>query len=177
MANRKAKRSRRDVHQQIADLEAQLEALRGRAAAREEFDPAEVHADRERLGLSAKDYGALVGVSPLTIYGWESGRTQPQAAQLQKWLGIKGMAPAKAYKRLGIEDTTKDRQKFSPKVVYAERERLELSARDYAELVGVSMLTVYNWEKGKSAPRDEQLKLWMKVKGIKKADAWKQLGY
>ncbi len=27
--------------------------------------------DRDRLGLSAKNYGLLVGVSALTIYNWE----------------------------------------------------------------------------------------------------------
>ena len=35
--------------------------------------------------------------------------------------------------------------RFSPMWVAADRARLDLSARDYADLVGVSMLTIYNW--------------------------------
>jgi DNA-binding transcriptional regulator YiaG len=37
---------------------------------------------RAKLGLSAKDYGALIGVSGLTIYNWESGSTRPRDSQL-----------------------------------------------------------------------------------------------
>lgn len=37
---------------------------------------------RQTLGLSAKDMGALVGVSGLTIYNWESGKSRPRASQL-----------------------------------------------------------------------------------------------
>ena len=65
--------------------------------------------------------------------------------------------------------------RFSPKWVAADRERLELSARDYALLVGVSMLTIYNWEKGKSKPRDKQLAAWATVRGIGKREAWRRL--
>ncbi len=42
--------------------------------------------------------------------------------------------------------------RFSPRSVKA-RARLGLSAADYAKLVGVTQLTIYNWEKGKTRPR------------------------
>ena len=48
----------------------------------------------------------------------------------------------------------------------AERERLDLTAAEYAELVGVSMITIYSWEHGRSRPRAEQLRLWLAVHGI-----------
>jgi DNA-binding transcriptional regulator YiaG len=32
-------------------------------------------AHRARLGLSAKDYGKLMGVSALTVYNWEAGKS------------------------------------------------------------------------------------------------------
>ncbi len=47
--------------------------------------------------------------------------------------------------------------RFSARSVRAQRERLGLSAADYAKLVGVSTLTIYNWEHGKTRPRSEQL--------------------
>lgn len=65
------------------------------------------------------------------------------------WLAVKGMPKDAAWKKLGIEEVPE----FNGKAVKAERDRLGLSAANYGKLVGVSMLTVYNWEKGKSVPR------------------------
>ena len=36
-------------------------------------------------------------------------------------------------------------------------------------------LTIYNWEKGKSKPRDKQLAAWAKARGIGKREAWRRL--
>lgn len=68
-----------------------------------------------------------------------------------------------------------DTPRFSPKWVAADRKRLGLSAKDYAKLVGVSMLTIYNWEKGKSKPRAQQLNAWANVRGIGKREALRRL--
>ena len=65
--------------------------------------------------------------------------------------------------------------RFSPKWLQAHRERLELSAADYAALVGVSGLTIYNWEKGKTRPRQQQLEAWGTVRSLGKREAWKRL--
>jgi DNA-binding transcriptional regulator YiaG len=67
--------------------------------------------------------------------------------------------------------------RFSPGWLASHREKLELSAADYAELVGVSPLTIYNWEKGKSRPRRAQLKALAEVRGMQKREAWRELGY
>ena len=42
--------------------------------------------------------------------------------------------------------------RFSARSVKAQRSRLGLSAADYAKLIGVSPLTIYNWEKGEKLP-------------------------
>jgi len=55
---------------------------------------------RERLALSASDFAALVGVSPLTIYNWEKGKTKPQAAQLEKLAAARGLGKREAWKKL-----------------------------------------------------------------------------
>ncbi len=65
--------------------------------------------------------------------------------------------------------------RFSPKWVAADRKRLGISARDYAGLVGVSMLTIYNWEKGKGKPRAKALASWANVRGIGKREALRRL--
>lgn len=51
----------------------------------------------------------------------------------------------------------KTKLRFKPQGVLAQRTRLELSAPEMGTLVGVSAQTIYNWERGKSRPRTEQL--------------------
>lgn len=65
--------------------------------------------------------------------------------------------------------------RFSPKWVRADRKRLGLSAKDYASLVGVSSLTIYNWEHGKSKPNAERLAAWAEIRGIGKREAQRRL--
>ncbi len=55
---------------------------------------------RARLGLSAKDFGRLVGVSGLTIYNWESGKARPRKKQLAALITIRGIGKREAEKRL-----------------------------------------------------------------------------
>ena len=47
--------------------------------------------------------------------------------------------------------------RFSPKRLAAQRKRLELSAAAMGKLLGVTGLSVYAWESGKSRPRDRHL--------------------
>ena len=65
--------------------------------------------------------------------------------------------------------------RFSARSVKAQRVRLGLSAADYAKLVGVSALTIYNWEQGKTRPRQEQLAALVAVRGIGKREALSRL--
>ncbi len=65
--------------------------------------------------------------------------------------------------------------RFSPGWVEAHRHRLQLSAADYGDLVGVSALTIYNWEKGKTKPGQPQLAAWAEVRTLGKRDALKRL--
>jgi DNA-binding transcriptional regulator YiaG len=97
-----------------------------------------------------------------------SRRTRRRPEQLLKELEAR-VAHLRAQVRAG--------EGFSPDAVYAERERLELLAADYAELVGVFMLTIYNWEHGRSHPRAKQVRQWLAVKGIGKREAWRKMGY
>ncbi len=80
-------------------------------------------------------------------------------------------------KRIGKPAThaTAGAVRFSPSWVSAHRERLELSAADYAELVGVSPQTIYNWEQGISKPQAKQLAAWGAIRGLGKREAWRRL--
>jgi len=64
------------------------------------FSARSVKAQRARLGLSAKDFGRLVGVVPLTIYSWESDKSRPRAKQLAGLAAIRRLGKREARKRL-----------------------------------------------------------------------------
>jgi transcriptional regulator with XRE-family HTH domain len=68
-----------------------------------------VKAHRAKLGLSAKEYGKLVGVSALTIYHWEQGKARPRnKAAAAKWLAVRGMGKKEAYEKLGLKEPQAD---------------------------------------------------------------------
>lgn len=68
------------------------------------------------------------------------------------------------------ESTTR-RVRFVAKGLRSQRNRVGLSADDYARLVGVSAQTIYNWERGHTTPRPEQLKTIAALRGIGKREA------
>ena len=72
------------------------------------FSPRSVKAQRTRLGLSAEEYGKLVGVSAQTIYFWEQGKTRPRATQFAALLEVRGMGKREAKKRLAVLQTRQD---------------------------------------------------------------------
>ena len=65
--------------------------------------------------------------------------------------------------------------RFSPKWVKIHRKKLGLSAARYSRLVGVSAMTIYNWERGHSKPRAKQLAAWAVIRGIGKREAQRRL--
>lgn len=47
--------------------------------------------NRERLGLSAADFGLLVGASGQSIYAWESGKAKPRRQNLAAIAALRGL--------------------------------------------------------------------------------------
>jgi len=97
------------LKRQIADLERRIK----RARKVEKAAPSEGGTDRQirfsaqrlknhraKLGLSAKDYGTLVGVSGLTIYNWESGSTRPRDIQLPSIAAVRALGKREAQAQL-----------------------------------------------------------------------------
>jgi DNA-binding XRE family transcriptional regulator len=62
------------------------------------------------------------------------------------------------------------RVRFAPKGLKAQRDRLGLSAADYAKLLGVSGQTIHNWERGATTPRQEQKAKLAELRGIGKRE-------
>ncbi len=64
------------------------------------FRPQGVRAHRDRLGLSAEDFGRLLGVSSQAIYNWEQGSARPRPAMLDKFAALRSIGKREALARL-----------------------------------------------------------------------------
>ena len=106
---------RRDIaalKRQVASLERQVTLLlRKNAGARPEVSPeanaktirfsaTRLQSQRSRLGLSAIDFGRLLGVSAQTIYNWEHEVARPRGEQLGKLAALRGVGKRDAGERL-----------------------------------------------------------------------------
>jgi len=98
----------------------------------------------------------------------EQKAQQKKIAQLESQSRKASDAPAAADDPLGDS-------RFSARSVRAQRRRTGLSAADYAKLVGVSPLTIYNWEHNKSRPRREQFTALLAIRGLGKREAQAKL--
>ena len=105
---------------QIAQLKRRLQALEqqvrrlgkgsGRAAAPEpaddeggpslRFSAKGLATQRKRLGLSAASVAKILGVSALSVYKWESGKTRPRARQLEAIASLRKMGKREAMAKL-----------------------------------------------------------------------------
>lgn len=113
-ANTELRRTVANLKKEVGSLRRAIRFLEGqekrrlkapaKASAAEgvRFSAAWVKKDRDRLGLSAKDYGKLVGVSGLTIYSWEKGKSRPRAKQLAGWAKVRGLGKRAALTRLEL---------------------------------------------------------------------------
>ena len=91
--------------------------------------------------------------------------------QLKQALNGARRAPVKS-----ADPNSEERQlRFSPERFASHRQKLGLSAADFAKLIGVSSLSVYKWEKGQARPRRAQLEAIASVRGIGKREALAKL--
>ncbi|HEX2543283.1 MAG TPA: helix-turn-helix transcriptional regulator [Ramlibacter sp.] len=70
------------------------------ADAKHRFSAKGLFSCRKRLGLSAADFGRLVGVSQLSIYKWESGQQRPRQRYLPAIAAVRKMGKREALARL-----------------------------------------------------------------------------
>ena len=66
------------------------------------FSVRSLKSQRKKSGLSQEDYASLVGVSKLTIYNWESGRTKPGENHLATLVSLRGIGKREAVNRLEL---------------------------------------------------------------------------
>jgi DNA-binding transcriptional regulator YiaG len=108
---------RRDIaalKRQVASLQKTVNFLQGQEKRRVASQPAPAKVEgirfradglkshRAKLGLSAADYGRLVGSSGLSVYHWESGKARPRKEQVAKLAAVRGIGKREAMKRLEL---------------------------------------------------------------------------
>lgn len=57
-------------------------------------------ANRKRLGLSAADFGLLVGATGQSVYSWEQGKTKPRGKSLAAIAALRSIGKREVAKRL-----------------------------------------------------------------------------
>jgi len=55
---------------------------------------------RKKLGISADDYGRLIGVSGQSVYNWERGSARPRASQIAALAAVRSIGKREALVRL-----------------------------------------------------------------------------
>jgi DNA-binding transcriptional regulator YiaG len=124
------KKASAQYRKEIAKLKRQVSGMLGRIALLEKrllkevftqvtetdgkdirFTAKGLRSQRKRLGLSAEDFGKLVGVSSLTIYSWEKGTSRPRKTLLPVLASIRKMGKREVHARL--EQLSKGSQKKS----------------------------------------------------------------
>jgi DNA-binding transcriptional regulator YiaG len=102
------KRVQRDQERKIARLESQIRkagsphAPAAESNGEQRFSARSAKSQRRRTGLSAADYAKLVGVSPLTIYNWEQGKSRPRRGQFASLVALRGLGKREANARLSM---------------------------------------------------------------------------
>ena len=107
---------RRDIaalKREVAGLSRQLKAA-SKPARQAQDEPGEgrrlrfqakgLKSHREKLGLSAAEYGRLAGVSAQSIYNWEAGKSTPRQSQVEALAGLRGVGKREAARRLETSD-------------------------------------------------------------------------
>jgi DNA-binding transcriptional regulator YiaG len=100
------------LKRQVATLERQMALLQRRLLGTPPAAPTSsttqkvrfvakgLRSQRNRLGLSAADYGRLVGVSAQSVYNWEQGHAGPRSEQLKMVAALRGIGKREAQERL-----------------------------------------------------------------------------
>ena len=96
-----------ELKRQVASLQRDLKAASKPSTARVEADEASTRFSakglkslRAKLGLSAAEFGQLVGASGQSIYNWETGKAVPRASQQAALAAVRGIGKREAGKRL-----------------------------------------------------------------------------
>lgn len=102
------KRERDSLKREVATLGKALGKASGRTVAkpptesegRHRFSAAGLRTLRKKLGVSAEEFGKLIGASGQSVYNWEQGKARPRQALLQQIAALRGVGKRQVQKLL-----------------------------------------------------------------------------
>jgi DNA-binding transcriptional regulator YiaG len=126
--------------------------------------------------LARKEIKAQTGRTAKAVaqYRREIARLDRQQREQEKKIALLESHARKAAISVPAVELNDD-ARFSARSAKAQRPRTGLSAADYAKLVGVSPLTICNWEHSTSRPRREQFAALVALRGLGKREAQAKL--
>lgn len=122
----KVLRARNRAHRtDLRRLERRLERVKvrggalGRRGRGSRTSPEAIRTLRARLGMTRDEFARVLGVSPGSIFGWETGRTMPRGSSVQRIVDVKKMGVrktrAEASARRARRTTRKPRTRRAPR--------------------------------------------------------------
>ena len=94
-----------------------------------------------------------------------------EVTQLARQVSILARRPSPSAAASSQDGSRAKRLRFVAKGLRSQRERLGLSAAQFSKLVGVSEQSIYNWERGVTRPRSEQLGVLATLRTVRKREA------
>ena len=127
--------------------------------------------------LARKEIKAQTGrtARAVTQYRREIAQLKRQQREHEKKIAFLAAQARKTLQSPAAIAQLNGEARFSARSAKAQRQRTGLSAADYAKLVGVSSLTIYNWEHNKTHPRGEQFAALVALRGLGKREAQAKL--
>jgi DNA-binding transcriptional regulator YiaG len=127
--------------------------------------------------LARKEIRAQTGKQTRAVaqYRREIARLKRQQREQEKQIARLAALARNTQDSKPVEIEENGNLRFSARSVKAQRRKTGLSAADYAKLVGVSSLTIYNWEHNKSRPRKGQFAALVALRNLGKREAQAKL--
>ena len=97
---------------------------------RTRFSAKGLKAHRERLGLSADNYGKLIGASGLSIYNWEQEKARPRESSIAALASIRGIGKREAARRLGGVAAPRAKTKAKAKTTAKTKAKAKTAAKE-----------------------------------------------
>ena len=105
----------------------------GKQSSSARFSAKGLRVHRERLGLSADNYGKLIGVSGLSIYNWEQEKARPREGSIAALTTVRGIGKREAVKRLGLLAKPKPKAEAKTKEAQSARDSKAAASQGQAE--------------------------------------------
>jgi DNA-binding transcriptional regulator YiaG len=155
------------LKRQVQELQLKLSSARAQAAPKPAASKKSENKPAASKKAASKPAESGTAASGTAASGKAASSKAASSEAVPKGKSTKAASAAPAKKSI--------RTRFSAKGLKATRERLGLSADNFGKLVGVSGLSIYNWEQGKARPRESSVEALLKIKGLGKREAANRL--